>query len=223
MVCEKCKTELIENSSFCHVCGKTVKTRKQGGVSGINIYNFVMLAIYGISLITCFICNLAIENDLSWFYIVLASIMLSFSITNLPFILKKHRCIISMAVSSVLIYILLFFCCDYVQGDWLFSFAYPIATYSLIFVWVIFIVVMYIKINWGYKTAIILFLSGVLTFSTNPLIIFLLGEEDTLIKSFENYKGNMDYIANQIVFLCLIATSVISYVIGICISLRKRN
>ena len=36
-------------------------------------YRHIMLALYGLSLLICFICNLAIQHTLSWFFIVLAS------------------------------------------------------------------------------------------------------------------------------------------------------
>ena len=39
---------------------------------------------YVVALIPCFICNLAIEKTLSWFWIVLSALILAFTFTNLP-------------------------------------------------------------------------------------------------------------------------------------------
>ena len=39
---------------------------------------------YAIALIPCFICDLAINKSLTWFWIVLASLILAFTFTNLP-------------------------------------------------------------------------------------------------------------------------------------------
>ena len=46
---------------------------------------------YLIALITCFICNLAINKTLSWFWIVLSSLILAFTFTHLPKLKKKHK------------------------------------------------------------------------------------------------------------------------------------
>ena len=49
---------------------------------------------YGIALITCFICNLAIDGTLSWFWIVVTALMLAFAFTNLPKLLQKYKLIL---------------------------------------------------------------------------------------------------------------------------------
>ena len=49
---------------------------------------------YAVALIPCFICNLAISKTLSWFWIVLSALVLSFAFTNLPKLVKKHKLLI---------------------------------------------------------------------------------------------------------------------------------
>lgn len=44
---------------------------------------------YSIALIPCFICNLVLEKNLTWFWIVAASLLLAFSFTNLPKLIKN--------------------------------------------------------------------------------------------------------------------------------------
>ena len=46
---------------------------------------------YGVALLPCFICNLAIDKTLSWFWIVLCSLILSFTFTNLPKLIKHYN------------------------------------------------------------------------------------------------------------------------------------
>ncbi len=73
---------------------------------------------YGIALLTCFICNLAIDKTLSWFWIVLSALLLAFSFTNLPSLIKRRKLILiplSMYLSLVL---LLGVCCLYSGGNW---------------------------------------------------------------------------------------------------------
>ena len=48
-------------------------------------------AAYAVATLACFICNLAIYHTLDWFWIVLTSLMLAFSFTNLPLLVKKNR------------------------------------------------------------------------------------------------------------------------------------
>ena len=47
------------------------------------------LISYGVALLTCFICNLAVNKTLSWFWIVFSALLLSFTFTNLPKFIKN--------------------------------------------------------------------------------------------------------------------------------------
>lgn len=73
---------------------------------------------YGLALIPCFICDLAINNTLSWFWIVLSALILSFSFTNLPKIIKKHKLILIPLSEYLALVLLLGVCCIYTKGDW---------------------------------------------------------------------------------------------------------
>lgn len=73
---------------------------------------------YTVALIPCFICNLAINKTLSWFWIVLSALVLAFTFTNLPQLIKKHK-LIFIPLSEYIALILLFLvCCLYTGGDW---------------------------------------------------------------------------------------------------------
>lgn len=94
---------------------------------------------YGVALIPCFICNLAINKTLSWFWIVLASLLLSFTFTNLPMLIKKYRLIfIPWSMYSALC-ILLTTCAIYTKGEWL-----PIPIMSVLFGLIIIFIPIYI-------------------------------------------------------------------------------
>ena len=73
---------------------------------------------YGVALIPCFICNLAIDKTLSWFWIVLSALLLSFTFTNLPKLIKKHKLLLLPALMYLSLCLLLAVCCIYTQGDW---------------------------------------------------------------------------------------------------------
>ena len=46
---------------------------------------------YAVALVACFIVNLAVEQTLSWFWIVLASVGVAFSLTTLPLLVTERR------------------------------------------------------------------------------------------------------------------------------------
>lgn len=73
---------------------------------------------YALTLIPCFICNLAINKTLSWFWIVLSSLLLSFTFTNLPKLVKKHKLIFLPASMFAALVLLLGICAIYTKGDW---------------------------------------------------------------------------------------------------------
>ena len=73
---------------------------------------------YGVALIPCFICNLAINKTLSWFWIVLAALLLAFTFTNLPKLIKKYKLVL-IPLSQYLAFVLLLgVCCIYSGGNW---------------------------------------------------------------------------------------------------------
>jgi len=95
---------------------------------------------YATALIPCFICNLAINKTLSWFWIVLSALLLAFTFTNLPKLIKKHKLIwlpISMFLALCL---LLVVCCVYTNGNW-----FWVATFSVLFGLIIIFTPIYIS------------------------------------------------------------------------------
>ena len=73
---------------------------------------------YAIALIPCFICNLAIDKTLSWFWIVVSALLLAFTFTNLPKLIKKHKLILLPFSMFLSLCLLLGVCCIYTKGNW---------------------------------------------------------------------------------------------------------
>ena len=73
---------------------------------------------YAATLIPCFICDLAINKSLTWFWIVLSALILSFTFTNLPKLITKFRLILIPLSMYLSLCLLLGVCCIYVRGDW---------------------------------------------------------------------------------------------------------
>lgn len=74
---------------------------------------------YAITVVTCFICNLAIFHTLDWFWIVLAGCALAFCFTNLPFLFRENRPAICLGAASGCVILLLLACWMNVGGWWL--------------------------------------------------------------------------------------------------------
>ena len=74
--------------------------------------------IYGIAILTSFLCNLVSSHTLSWFFIVFASILVAFSITLLPIMLQKNKAVTTVFAFFTSAIILLLVCDIYVQGNW---------------------------------------------------------------------------------------------------------
>ena len=95
---------------------------------------------YTVALIPCFICDLVINKTLSWFWIVLSSLLLSFTFTNLPKLIKKHKLILLPLSMYLALCILLAVCATYTKGDW-----FWISALSVLFVLTIIFTPIYIK------------------------------------------------------------------------------
>ena len=104
-----------------------------------NSYNLFFYIAYSIALITCFICNLAINKTLSWFWIVFFSLLLSFTFTNLPIFIKKYKLIFIPLSNFLSLCLLLFVCSIYTKGNW-----FLIASFSVFFGLAIIFVPIYI-------------------------------------------------------------------------------
>ena len=84
----------------------------------VNVWNLFFFIAYVVALIPCVICNLVIDKTLSWFFIVLSSLILAFTFTNLPTLIKKHKLILLPLSMYLALCLLLGVCCIYVKGAW---------------------------------------------------------------------------------------------------------
>lgn len=81
-------------------------------------WNLFFYIAYGLALIPCFICNLAIDGTLSWFWIVMSALLLTFTFTNLPKLIKKNKLLILPLFIYLALCLLLGVCCIYTNGNW---------------------------------------------------------------------------------------------------------
>ena len=74
---------------------------------------------YGIAIVACFFCNIAIYHTLDWFWIVLAAVALSACFTNLPFRIKEDRFPVCLVAATGCLTVLLLAVWRFVGGYWI--------------------------------------------------------------------------------------------------------
>jgi transcriptional regulator with XRE-family HTH domain len=113
-------SEDLEGRNIERIANKYIKIVKRIKVT--------LAIIYGITILTCFICNLSISHTLSWFFIATVSVLVAFSISLLPVMLQKNRVVITILTFFTSTIILLLVCNLYVRGNW-----FWIASVSVLF------------------------------------------------------------------------------------------
>jgi len=85
-------------------------------------YSVITYSIYAVSLTACLIADIADGHGLSWFFLVLTSLMLTFSLINVPVIAKNRKGIWTLACSYISLQLLMTAGCLYSRSSW-----YPVA------------------------------------------------------------------------------------------------
>ena len=81
-------------------------------------YTIITGICYICAIIPCFIANIVNEGRLSWFFILLTSLMLTFSIINIPVLIRKNTALITLGCSWISLNLLLAAGCLYSGDDW---------------------------------------------------------------------------------------------------------
>jgi len=96
---------------------------------------------YAVALLTCFICNLAVNHTLSWFFIVLAALICAYTFVPTVTYFFESKKLLAFSVSTYLsICLLLFACAVYTDGlSWFLTACIGILIgYALFFVPILF-------------------------------------------------------------------------------------
>ncbi len=190
----------------------------------VKAYDLIFLISYGIAILTCFIVNLAVSHELSWFFVVLTGIGIAFSITNLPFILKrtgliknyKINLLVCYAVMTLFIYLVLI--CAYkftYYGGWKLGDGCLIATVSVIVPFLMLVVALFLKENKFIKLGYISLLGAILQGFINPVINYIdEGKNTNFFELFSLTNWNANQIGNKISLYVFLITGVILLIIG---------
>lgn len=82
-----------------------------------NTWFWVPTISYGVALITCFICNLAVNHTLSWFFVVLAALICAFTFVPTATSFFETNKLLAFSVSTYLSICLLLFTCAVYTRD----------------------------------------------------------------------------------------------------------
>lgn len=113
---------------------RKIEKQAKSYYSFIKGYKWVGVTLYGLALLTCFICNLSIQHTLSWFFVVLTAEMIAFSLTTLPAFLTKNHLLILLGSFFASLNLLLLTCVLLYGGDWFFiTFISLVFGFSVVF------------------------------------------------------------------------------------------
>lgn len=73
---------------------------------------------YILAIIPCFIVDLAVNGKFTWFWVVIAALILSFTFTNLPKFIKKYKLLLIPLSQFLALCLLLGVCAIYTNGKW---------------------------------------------------------------------------------------------------------
>lgn len=216
-----CKVLKISEHEFFTACDDYGARREKKLARNVRIfkqtYLITLYVLYGIAIIACFITNIAVNRKLSWFFIVLASIALAFSVTCLPSLLKSSRAVLAFAAATGCTYILEFVCCLYTGGDWLFRIGYPITTLSVVLMWLIMLTIRYLNQNVFVKAGIILLILAAAAITINPYAGYLIGQSAPGVMdyvNFANWPAHVEAIGAGITFYVMSILGIINLAAG---------
>lgn len=96
------------------------KEKKRTFTIGICTAGILMIPV-----IVCLICNLAIGHGLDWFFIVLASLLVTASLSVVPLLTEDHRGLWTLGSFTISLLLLLLTTCLYTRGNWFFLASVP--------------------------------------------------------------------------------------------------
>lgn len=107
--------ELITASTDMDTRKMKQEARKFRVIRGV--WFWVPTVVYAVALLTCFICNLAVNHTLSWFFVVLAALLCAYTfMPTVTCFFESHK-LLAFSVSTYLsICLLLFTCAVYTGG-----------------------------------------------------------------------------------------------------------
>lgn len=158
---------------------KTIKNYQSSAIDNQPDNIFIKLIFPVISflcvagIITCIICNLAINKTISWSLYPIISILFFWITVTPALVLPKNRIISSMAILSISVFPFLFLLEKIIGGkEWFFALGVPVAIVSLIGIWLIMAAYKILKKNLWFLYSFAVFMLGVVVSSFIKYFIY---------------------------------------------------
>lgn len=185
-----------------------------------NRWFWTILGFSASLLVLLFVCCVYVGGD--WFFVASTACILGISVLFAPYIIKKlplpekagrHGGLIAMLWDTLWLYLLIVVCGFLVDGgSFYWRMSLSAVSYGLLFPWVIFMIVRYLKCNCLLKTGIAVAIEGTLFAFCNDLLHMVSGEtvaysifNADLRKGFEH--GNWE-VLNANIYLTILIVSV---------------
>jgi len=132
----------------------------------------------------CLIVNYAIDQGITWAAYPLSSVLFGWLVCS-PLLLKKYGLILSLSAVTLFVLPFLWFLEKLTPADgWFIPLGIPCAIIGAVTVWLIYLVLRFLRISWWYKTAISLFIIGVIT---DPVINYHVAAHENTTLHFSHF------------------------------------
>ena len=141
MYCIKCGVKLADTEKRCPLCSTIVfhpdfesisdrplypSNKLPTNNSGSNVLNVVVIILFLIPLIVCFVADLSLDGRLEWFGYVAGALAISYIALALPLWFEKPNPVIFVPCNFAAVGLYLLYINFVTNGDWFLSFAFPI-------------------------------------------------------------------------------------------------
>ena len=123
----------------------------------------VSSAMFILAIVTCFICELAIDKKLNWSLYVLCSCIFTWMVVSPAMLFKRRKFPMAMAVITVLLLPYLMLIARITpNGNWFYPLALPIGLIGIAALWVVYLFIRHININRWYKSSALVTMGTIL-------------------------------------------------------------
>lgn len=118
LIADICRVLSISEHEFITATNDTTARKLQHEARQFRVISGVWFWVstisYAIALITCFICNLAVNHTLSWFFVVFASLICAYSfVPTFTYFFESKKLLVFTVTSLISVCLLLFTCAVY--------------------------------------------------------------------------------------------------------------
>lgn len=163
LVTDICRELSISEHEFFTACDDVAAGREKKDAKVYRVLHRRVQQIftfcYVVTLIICFLCNLAVYHTLSWFWIVLTALLLAFSFTNVPLMTEKETGVVTLGCATGSLFLLLLACWGYTRGAWL-GFGIAVSAVCLALPWGLYLLGRFCPRHRGFPAIVLAAITG---------------------------------------------------------------